>query len=90
MKPADGFELEEILDGAKGYVSRKVNACLSRQGKLWEPESYDRIVRDEEHLYRVVQYIGRNPAKAGLPRDQWVRWIHPEWEQLGWFFRDSE
>jgi len=89
IKPLEGFELEEILDGSKGFVSRKVNAYLQRTGKLWEQESYDRIVRDEEHLYRVVQYIGRNPAKARLPRDAWHRWIHPDWVEAGWGFRDE-
>lgn len=53
---------------------------------MWQEESYDRIVRDEEHLWRCVQYIGRNPQQAGLPADQWRRWIDPRWEQAGWGF----
>jgi putative transposase len=90
MKPLEGFELEQILDGIKGFVSRKVNALLTRDGPLWEEESYDRIIRDEEHLFRVIQYIGRNPAKAGLPRERWIRWIHPTWDAAGWAFRENE
>lgn len=89
MKPNDGFELEDILEGLKGFVSRKVNKHLNRTGVLWEQESYDRIIRDEEHLFRVIQYIGRNPGKAGSPREQWVRWVHPEWAQNGWGFQDE-
>jgi hypothetical protein len=60
----------------------------TRHGTLWQEESYDRIVRDEEHLFRVVQYVGNNPGKAGLPREQWHRWVHPDWEAAGWGFRD--
>ena len=86
IKPLDGFELEEILDSVKGFVSRKLNAKLGRRGTLWAQESYDRIIRDEEHLYRVVQYIGRNPLKARLPASPWHRWIHPEWVDAGWGF----
>jgi REP element-mobilizing transposase RayT len=89
MKPLGDIELEDILASVKGFVSRKVNSFLGRRGVLWEEESYDQIIRDEEHLYRVIQYIGRNPAKAGLQPDQWVRWIHPDWEQAGWRFRDE-
>jgi REP element-mobilizing transposase RayT len=89
IKPLNGFELEHILDGIKGYVSRKVNQQLNRHGRLWEEESYDRIIRDEEHLFRVIQYIGRNPAEAGLPPDQWVRWLNPIWERAGWAFCDG-
>ena len=44
---------------------------------------------DEEHLWKVVQYIGRNPKKAGIPVAQWVRWIHPDWQAAGWDFRDD-
>ncbi len=86
MKPLEGFELEDVLEGLKGFVSRRVNKVLNRSGTLWQQESYDRIIRDEEHLYRVIQYIGRNPAKAGYARNEWVRWIYPEWELAGWGF----
>jgi len=89
VRPFDGFPLEQILASTKGFVSRKVNTHLNRMGTLWEEESHDRIIRDEEHLFRVVQYIGRNPAKAGLSRASWVLWIHPEWERAGWGFRDQ-
>ena len=89
MKPLEGFELEDCLQRIKQFVSKRVNVALGRSGTLWEEESYDRIVRDEEHLWRVIQYIGRNPAKAGLPRDQWIRWIAPEWKAAGWGFQDA-
>jgi len=55
----------------------------------WTQECYDRIIRDDEHLYRVVQYIGSNPAKAGLPEVHWQRWFNPEWETIGWKFDDG-
>jgi hypothetical protein len=87
VKPLGAWELEQILDSWKGYVGHEVNRRLGRSGRLWQDESYDRIIRDEEHLYRVVQYIGNNPAKANLPRESWCRWIHPEWEAAGWGFR---
>ena len=80
------YELEDLLESIKGFISRKVNRTLDRSGQLWEQESYDRIIRDEEHLYRVVQYIGRNPGKAGLPESQWHRWLLPEWKDAGWMF----
>ncbi|MCR9116572.1 MAG: transposase [bacterium] len=89
MKPFDGFELEDILEGLKGFVSRKVNTYLDRKGAIWGQESYDKIIRNEEHLFRVIQYIGRNPAKAGYPPEQWIRWIHPEWNEIGWGFKDE-
>ena len=89
MQPMNGYALEDCLQRIKQYVSLQVNDSLKRIGALWEEESYDRIVRDEEHLWNVVQYIGRNPKKAGLPVDQWIRWIHPDWKAAGWDFIDD-
>ena len=80
--------LDKILQSRKRRTSREINASVGRSGTLWEEESFDRIIRDEEHLYRCIQYIGRNPAKARLPSDQWHRWIRPSWELLGWKFED--
>jgi len=88
MKPLGDYELEDILESVKRFVSRKVNSVLGRHGALWQEESYDRIVRDLEHLYRVIQYIGRNPGRAGLPEQEWFRWILPAWQDAGWNFED--
>ena len=88
IRPHVEFDLEDILGSIKGVVSRFVNKEIGTEGSLWQQESYDRIVRDEEHLYHVVQYIGNNPSLAGLPKSQWYRWVHPEWEKAGWGFRD--
>lgn len=82
----DKYPLEKILQSWKLYTSRRINAGLGRHGSLWQQESFDRIIRDEEHLYRSIQYIGRNPAKAGLANEECARWIRPAWEQLCWRF----
>ncbi|MGA2030786.1 MAG: hypothetical protein ABSG68_00890 [Thermoguttaceae bacterium] len=80
--------LEKILQSRKLRTSREINAVLGRSGPLWEEESFDRIIRDEEHLYRCIHYIGGNPAKARLQPDQWRKWTRPSWESLGWKFDD--
>ncbi len=88
VKPFHGFELEDILGQVKGYSAVKINRQIGSRGTLWQDESYDRIIRDEEHLYRVIQYIGRNPAKIGHPCPDAIRWVHPEWIAAGWGFED--
>ena len=69
--------LEKILQSRKRRTSREINVVVGGRGSLWQEESFDRIIRDEEHLYRCIQLIGRNPAKARLPSDQWRRWVRP-------------
>jgi putative transposase len=78
--------LEKILQSRKRRASLQINEALDRKGKLWQDESFDRIIRDEEHLYRCIQYLGNNPGKAQLPKDEWRRWIRPEWQASGWRF----
>jgi putative transposase len=81
--------LEKILQSRKRRTSREINALLGRSGALWQEESFDRIIRDEEHLYQCIQYIGRNPRKAGLAPGQFRRWLRPSWEPLGWKFDEA-
>ena len=33
---------------------------------LWMPEYWDRYIRNEEHLHKVIEYIHQNPVKAHL------------------------
>lgn len=80
--------LEDIVGSWKQFSSRRINRCLGTHGELWHEESFDRIIRDEEHLWRVIQYIGRNPRKGNLPAGAYLLWIRPEWEELGWTFED--
>jgi REP element-mobilizing transposase RayT len=83
---AETFSLEDILGSWKKYSARRINGALGDEGELWQDESYDRIIRDEEHLWRVIQYIGANASRAGLPLESCPRWIRPEWIALGWRF----
>jgi REP element-mobilizing transposase RayT len=78
--------LDNILGSWKQFSAGRINKAVRRRGELWQEESFDRIVRDEEHLYRAIQYIGANPARGGLPQDDCPLWIRPEWEALGWTF----
>ena len=88
MRPHSGYELEDVLKAIKGWVAKQINDRERDIGSLWEQESYDRIIRDEEHLFRVVQYIGRNGRAAKLRGDEFIRWVSPEWQAAGWGFRD--
>jgi REP element-mobilizing transposase RayT len=80
--------LEKILQSRKLRTSREINSKLGLAGELWQEESFDRIIRDEEHLDRCLQYIGANPRKGGLSVDACPRWVRPSWKSLGWDFRE--
>ena len=82
----DEKSLEDLTGLWKGRSAREINVLLRATGVRWQRESYDRIIRDEEHLWRVIQYIGGNPAKANLSASDVSLWINPSWESLGWRF----
>lgn len=64
--------LARILHSWKSYTAHRANAILGRTGTFWQREYFDRIVRDEEDLYRTIQYVVDNPVKAGLKDWPWV------------------
>lgn len=82
--------LEKILQSRKLRTSREINSKLGLKGTLWQEESFDRIIRDEEHLYRCLQYIGDNARRGGLSCAACPRWVRPSWIALGWDFKDPD
>lgn len=55
-----------ILQSLKRHTASRCNRLLGRTGRFWQPESHDRVVRGPGGLERVVDYVERNPVKAGL------------------------
>lgn len=76
LKPLDGYKLEDILQSWKSYTSLKINRMCGRTGVMWQEEAFDRIIRDSDHLRRVVRYIEKNPIKANITCPCWTT---PEW-----------
>ena len=60
------YSLAEVMDGIKGASAHKINHALGRKGRLWQPESFDHVLRSSESLDRKVRYLLENPVRAGL------------------------
>jgi REP element-mobilizing transposase RayT len=80
------LELEYMLGSCKEFTAKRINRIFGQSGAVWQEESYDRIIRDAEHLWRCLQYIGKNPSKAGRTRESCHLWVNPDWMKLGWRF----
>lgn len=65
--------LQDILQSVKGYSAYRINKLENRKGNLWQKESYDTTIRDEQHLYNAINYTLNNPVKAGLTT-HWKLW----------------
>jgi acetyl-CoA synthetase len=66
LRPKPDHSLSGIMKTIKGVTSHKINKVLGRSGPLWQPDYFDRYIRDEKHFHKTVQYIEINPVKAGL------------------------
>lgn len=61
-----GHSMSNIVKSWKSFISRQANAHLGRAGAFWEPDYFDRYMRNEDHLMRTIKYVENNPVKAGL------------------------
>jgi REP element-mobilizing transposase RayT len=66
IRISDGFSLTSIIQRWKGASAIEINRHLQRESTLWEPDYYDRYIRDMDHYHDCIAYIRNNPVKAGL------------------------
>lgn len=58
--------VSDIMKMIKGATARECNKLLKRTGKFWQVESFDRLIRDANEMYNIINYVLNNPVKAGL------------------------
>jgi REP element-mobilizing transposase RayT len=74
VRPVNDWTLNAILQSWKLKIATDANKILGKTGqRFWQPESFDRVIRDADEMLRVRRYIRRNPVKAGLctKEEQW-------------------
>ena len=60
------YSLAEIMGAIKGASAQLINCALGRTGRVWQAESFDRVLRSSESLDAKIAYILDNPARKGL------------------------
>lgn len=61
----DGISVLTFTNQYKGKATNR-SWTVGWQGKLWQPRYYDHIVRTEESLYAIAEYILNNPIRQAL------------------------
>lgn len=74
FQPLGQHALADIVKSVKGFTAREINKRLGRQGPLWQEEYWDRLIRSEQHFFKVLEYIHENPRKAKLREGEFVSW----------------
>ena len=74
----ENASLSGIMQSFKSLTSHKANKLLSRQGRFWMEDYFDRYIRNADHFSKMIRYIENNPVKARLCK-------HPE----DWMFSSA-
>jgi len=74
------YSLANIMDAIKGASAHKINQALGRKGRVWQPESFDHVLRSSESLDVKIQYLLENPVRKGLVK---------EWADYPWLWRKA-
>ncbi|MGB2641071.1 MAG: transposase, partial [Candidatus Acidiferrum sp.] len=75
FQPIDGWTVAKIVASWKKFTARKICddlrsgtpiSRLAANSPVWHREYWDRFIRDQTHLIQAIDYIHKNPVKAGL------------------------
>ena len=58
--------LSAVVGAMKSLIALDVNHDLGRHGSVWQYNYYERVIRNEEELGRVREYIIRNPEALNI------------------------
>ena len=63
-----GKSLQNWVAAFKRYTARVVN-MMFEVSPLWQRNFFDHVIRKEESLIRVAEYILQNPVRKGIVPD---------------------
>ena len=66
MTPYDGHPLRRILHSWKSYTAHEINRQTGNSGPVWQEESFDHAVRDQDSFQKFINYTEVNPVSAGF------------------------
>ena len=71
------YALSETLQTLKSVSSHRINKVAGVKGqRIWENESFDRVIRSEGDLEEKFHYICRNPWDSGVAKpDEDYQWV---------------
>ncbi|HUU27272.1 MAG TPA: transposase [archaeon] len=74
LKPAPTPGLPEIVRAFKTFSARRINRIRSTAGApFWQRGYYEHVIRNENELNRVREYIMQNPSRWSLDRENYER-----------------
>jgi putative transposase len=78
--PGEGSSLSRIMQWIKTHSAKRWNHIHGSTDHLWGERYFARIIKDPREYFYVMEYIDRNPVKAGLAPDV------GEWQASGAYY----
>ena len=66
MERGEVYSLARVTKAIKGTSSHLINRRLGKGGRIWQEESFDRVLRISEKLDEKIEYVLNNPVRKGL------------------------
>ena len=82
LRDAEGwnFSLPQIMRAVRGVLAREINILLSRSGPVWQEEFLDHVLRSNDSVAEKMDYICRNPVRAGIGQSgAWIPLVVERW-----------
>lgn len=61
LEPKGENTIQQITHSIKSFSSHEINKQRHSTGSIWQKEFFGRIIRNEDHYMRVLEYIRNNP-----------------------------
>jgi REP element-mobilizing transposase RayT len=65
-------EIEKLCKSWKHFTATQINRLLGRDGRFWQEESFDHLVRGPDQFELFQRYIAENPRKANLVEGEYL------------------
>ena len=76
----ESWELEQVLHSWKSFTVNQMQRKFGRKGRIWQKDSFNRIVRNDEEWLEKQRYIMNNPYKR-WPEITSYKWVWPVEQQ---------
>ncbi len=76
VEKSEVFSLARITKAIKGTSAHLINRQRGGLGRVWQEESFERVLRVSEKLDEKIAYILDNPVRKGLVSSpEQYRWL---------------
>jgi putative transposase len=80
-QPRGAHNISQFMASFKKHSARKLNRAIGRTSRVWRKEFFDHMVRSDEHLHELIDYIHDNPVRRGLASTA-DRWEFSSWHEI--------